>query len=76
MARSVCSVKGFTSGSRNSFMDVRKSQMVSDQVPLLRLHQQPVQRVVGLIRADRRITIDSVATKTRVFPWHSIQHNA
>jgi hypothetical protein len=31
----VCSVKRFTTGSRNSLKDVRKSQMMPDQVALL-----------------------------------------
>jgi trehalose utilization protein len=32
MVGSVCSVKWFTTGSRNSLKDVRKSQMMPDQV--------------------------------------------
>jgi hypothetical protein len=35
-----------------------------------------VQQVEELIQADRKITIDSVATALGVFPWFSIQHNA
>jgi hypothetical protein len=34
---SVCRVKRFTTGSGNSFKDVRKSQTIPDQVALLRL---------------------------------------
>jgi hypothetical protein len=36
---SVCHVRQFTTGSRNSLKDVRKSQMMPDQVTLLRLQQ-------------------------------------
>jgi hypothetical protein len=37
---SVCRFKLFTTGSRNSLKDVRKSQMMPDQVALLRLRQK------------------------------------
>jgi hypothetical protein len=53
MVGSVCRVERFTTGPR-------KSQMMSDQVALLRLQQkQTVQRVEEFIRANWRITIDS-----------------
>jgi hypothetical protein len=38
--RSVFRAKQSTTGSRNSLMDVRKSQMMTDQVALLRLRQK------------------------------------
>jgi hypothetical protein len=37
---SVCSVKRFTTGSRSSLKDFRKSQMMPDQVAMLRLGQK------------------------------------
>jgi hypothetical protein len=37
---SVCRVKLFTTMSRNSLKDVRKSQMMPDQVAMLRLRQK------------------------------------
>jgi hypothetical protein len=37
---SVCCVKRFTTGSRNSLKDVRNPQMMSYQVALLRLRQK------------------------------------
>jgi hypothetical protein len=60
---SFCRVMRFTAESKNSLKDVLKLQMMPDQITLLRLWQkQTVQRVEELIRADRRITTDSVAT--------------
>jgi hypothetical protein len=55
---SVCRVKQFTTGSINSLKDVRNSQMMSDQV----MTEATVRHVEELIQADRRITIDNVAT--------------
>jgi plasmid maintenance system antidote protein VapI len=40
-------------------MDVQKSQMMPNQAALLRLRKKQVEE---LIQADRRITIDIVAT--------------
>jgi hypothetical protein len=37
---SVCRLKRFTIGSRYSLKDVRKSQMMADEVTLLRLRQK------------------------------------
>jgi hypothetical protein len=37
---SVCDIKRFITGLRNSLKDVRKSQMMSDQVALLRMRQK------------------------------------
>jgi hypothetical protein len=37
---SVCCVKQFTDGSRNFIKDIGKSQMMPDQVTLLRLRQK------------------------------------
>jgi hypothetical protein len=75
---SVCRVKRFTTGSRYSLQDVRMSQMMPDQVALLRLRQKQLcKRVVELIRADRRITIDSVATELACSHGlaYSLMHN-
>jgi hypothetical protein len=50
---SVCRVKPFTTGSRNSLKDVRKSQAITDQVAQLRLRQSNCAaggRVDSLIR--------------------------
>jgi hypothetical protein len=54
MVGSVCCLKLFTTGLRISLKDIWKSQMMPDQVALLRLWQ--------LIRADNRVMIDSVVT--------------
>jgi hypothetical protein len=62
-AGSVCRVKRFTTGSTNSLRDVRKSQMMPRQGRHVEIATEAaVQRVEELIGADRRITIDSVAT--------------
>jgi hypothetical protein len=60
--RSVCRVKRFTTGSRNSLKDVRKEQMMKTRPSFEIATEATVQQVEVLIRADRRITIDSVAT--------------
>jgi hypothetical protein len=40
---SVCHIKLFTAGSRNSLKDIRKSQKMPDQAPLLGLRQKQLQ---------------------------------
>jgi hypothetical protein len=40
MLENVCHVKQFTTGSKNSLKDVQKSQMMADEVALLRLQQK------------------------------------
>jgi hypothetical protein len=40
MVESVCHVKRFTTGSRYSLKDVRKSHVRPDQIALLRLRQK------------------------------------
>jgi hypothetical protein len=60
---SVCHVKQFIIGSRNSLKDIQKLQMMLDQVTLLRLRQKQLCKGWKiLIQADRRIMIDSVVT--------------
>jgi hypothetical protein len=60
---SACCVKQFTSGSRNSLKDVRKSHMTPNQVTLLRLRQKQLYHGWN-------------SNCTRMFPWFSMQHNA
>jgi hypothetical protein len=61
---SVCRVKRFTTGSKNSLKDVKKSQMMARPGRSVEVATETnvLQRVEELIRADRRITIDSVTT--------------
>jgi hypothetical protein len=60
---SVCRVKLLTPGSRSSLKDVQQSKIMPDRVAMLRFAiEETVQPVDQLIRGDRRITIDSVAT--------------
>jgi hypothetical protein len=63
MVGSVCCVKRFTTGSRNSLKDVWKfADDAQPGRPVEITTEATVQRVEELIWADRRITIDSVAT--------------
>jgi hypothetical protein len=62
MVGSVCYVKRFKTGSRNSLNDVRKSDDAQPGRPVEVATGSTVQRVEELIRADRKIMIDSVAT--------------
>jgi hypothetical protein len=62
---SVCRIKLFTTGLRNSLEDARKSH-IPNEVTLLTITTEPtLQRMEELTRADRRIMIDSVATALR-----------
>jgi hypothetical protein len=58
----VCCVKRFTTGTRNYLKDVRKSDDAWPGSPLEIATEATVQQVEQLIKADRRITIDSVTT--------------
>jgi ribosomal protein S25 len=60
--RSVCRVKRFTTGSRNSLKHVRKLHDTRPGRPAEIATEAAVQRVEDWIGADRRITIESVAT--------------
>jgi hypothetical protein len=59
---SVCSVKRFTAGSRNSQGRSKVSDDARPGRPVGIVTEASVQRVEELIRADKRITIDRVAT--------------
>jgi hypothetical protein len=63
---SVCHVKQFTIGLKNSLMDVLKTADDAWPVNLVELATKATtQWVEELIWSDRRITIDSVATALR-----------
>jgi hypothetical protein len=63
---SVCRVKRFTTGLRNSLKAVRKWQIdARPGSPLIMATEATVERVEGLIWADRKVTINSVATALR-----------
>jgi hypothetical protein len=62
MVGSSCRLKQFTTGSRNSLKDVRKSQLLPTRPPCWDCDKSNCAALEGWIRADRRITIDSVAT--------------
>jgi hypothetical protein len=51
-AESVCRVKRFTTASRNSFKDVRISQVMPDQVALLRMRKKQQQSKNSRLRVS------------------------
>jgi hypothetical protein len=63
----ICSVKRFTSASRNSLKTLKVADSTRPGLPVEIETEATVQRVEELIRADRRITIDSVATALGCF---------
>jgi hypothetical protein len=62
MAESVCPVKRFTTGLRNSLKDVWKSHDAWPGCPVEIATNASVQQVEELIQTERRIMIDSVAS--------------
>jgi hypothetical protein len=58
LVESVCNVKWFTTGLRNSLKDVQKSQMMRDQVALFEtVTEATVQRVEEFIQIHRTMTV-------------------
>jgi hypothetical protein len=76
MVGSVRRVKLFTTGSRNSHKDVRKSRMMPDQVTLMRLSQKQLCCIGWESWSWYEDNDRQCSNCTRVFPWFSIQHNA
>jgi hypothetical protein len=70
--RNVCRIKRFSAGKRFSQGRSKAADNARPGGPVETATGATVQRVEKLIRADRRITTDSVATALRF----SIQHNA
>jgi hypothetical protein len=62
-------VEKFSQGRSKVARDVRPGRPVETAT------EATVQRVEDLIRANSRITIDSVNNCTRMFPWFNIQNN-
>jgi hypothetical protein len=77
---SVCCEKRFITASRNFLGRTKVADDARPGRPVETATETTVKQVEELIGADRRITIDSVATalgcRRRVFPWFSVQHNA
>jgi hypothetical protein len=74
----VCCVKRFTTGSRNSLKDVRKSQMMSDQVRKWLRQQSKDFYVAGfealVKRWDKCISVGGGYAEEYVFPQDRISH--
>jgi hypothetical protein len=71
----VCRLNQFTAGSRNSLKDIQKSQMMPNQVPLLRMQQK---QLCSRWMSQFELTEDNdrqCSSCTWAFPWFSIQHD-
>jgi hypothetical protein len=73
---SVCRVKLFITRSRNSLKNVRKSQMMSNQVPWWDCDRSNCAKGGRFDSSWQEDNDRRYSNGTTVFPWFSIQHNA